>query len=62
MAANRNIQTPDSPGLGNPRTQNSLKNYTLYQANLKPKIMAQICSTLHMNHKTEYSYTSKSLM
>jgi len=23
--------------------------------------MAQICSTLHMNHKTEYSYTSKSL-
>jgi hypothetical protein len=62
MAANRNIQTPDSPGLGIPWTQYSFKNYTLYQADLKPKIMAQTCSTLHMNHKTVFSYTSQSLM
>jgi hypothetical protein len=60
MAANKSIQTPDSPGLGIPCIQNSLKNYTLDQDGLKPKIVAQISNTLHMNHMTVLSYTPKS--
>ena len=54
MTANRNIETPDSSGLGTPHTQYSFKNYTLDQADLKPKIMAQISNTLHMNLKTVF--------